>query len=83
MGSQRAGLNWAHMHKVWGFTDGSAGKESTCNAGDAGDLGSVPRLGRSPVGGNGNPLQSSCLKNPTDRGAWQETVQKIAKNQHD
>jgi len=62
MGSQRAGLNWAHVHKVWGFPDGSAGKESTCNAGDAGDLGSVPRLGRSPGGGNGNPLQYSCLK---------------------
>ena len=38
----------------------SEGKESTCNAGD---LGSIPGLGRSPGGGHGNPLQYSCLKN--------------------
>ena len=36
-----------------------------------GDLGSIPGLGRSPAGGNGNPLQYSCLENPMDRGAWQ------------
>ena len=49
-------------------------QESTCNAGDVGDTGDVswmPGSGRSPGGGNGNPLQSSCLENPTDRGAWQ------------
>ena len=40
------------------------------NAGDLGDPGSIPRLGRSPEG-SGNPLQYSCLKNPMDRGAWQ------------
>jgi len=39
------------------------------NAGDIGDLGTIPGLGRSPVGGNGNSLQSSCLDNPMDRGA--------------
>ena len=44
------------------------------NAGDARDEGSVPALGRSPGGGNGNPLQYSCLKNPMDRGTWQATV---------
>ena len=38
---------------------------------DAGDLGSIPGSGRSPGEGNGNPLQYSCLGNPTDRGAWQ------------
>ena len=43
-----------------GFPCGSAGKESTCNAGD---LGSIPGLGRSPGGGRGNPLQYSCLEN--------------------
>ena len=48
----------------------SVGKESACNAGD---LGSIPGLGRSPGGGNGNPLQYSCLDNPMDRGAWQVT----------
>ena len=46
--------------------DDSVGKESTCNAGDAG---SIPGLRRSPGGGNGNALQYSCLKNPMDRGA--------------
>ena len=44
----------------------SVGKESVCNAGD---LGSIPELGTSPGGGCGNPLQYSCLENPTDRGA--------------
>ena len=44
-----------------GFPGGSDGEESTCNAGD---LGSIPRLGRSPGGGHGNPLQYSCLENP-------------------
>ena len=44
-----------------GFPGGSDGKELAC---DAGDLGSIPGLGRSPRGGNGSPLQSSCLENP-------------------
>ena len=44
-----------------GFPGGSDSKESTCNEGD---LGSIPGLGRSPGGGHGNPLQSSCLENP-------------------
>ena len=52
-------------------------KESTCNAGD---LGSIPGLGRSPEGGNGNPLQYSCLENPMDRGAWKATAQGVAKS---
>ena len=54
-----------------------SGKESACNAGDTG---SIPRLGRSPGGGNDNPLQYSCLKNSMDRGTWQE-VHRIAKSQ--
>ena len=50
-------------------------KESFCNArGVAGAVGLIPGLGRPPGEGNGNPLQYSCLKNPTDRGAWQATV---------
>ena len=51
-----------------GFPGASDGKESTCNAGD---LSSIPGLGRSPGGGHGNPLRYSCLENPMDRGAWQ------------
>ena len=46
---------------------GSIGKESACKAGD---LGSIPGLGRPPGEGNGNPLQYSFLENPMDRGAW-------------
>ena len=41
---------------------------------NAGDVDSIPGSGRPPGEGNGNPLQSSCLGNPMDRGAWQETV---------
>ena len=50
------------------------------NAGDTGDMGSIPGLGRSPGEGNGNPLQYSCLENPMDGGAW-ATVYGIAKSQ--
>ena len=50
-----------------GFPGGSEGKASICSAGD---LGSILGSGRSPVEGNGNPLQYSCLENPMDRGAW-------------
>ena len=45
------------------------------------DRGSIPGLGRSPGVGNDNPLQSSCLKNPMDRGVWWATVHRLAKNQ--
>ena len=50
---------------------GSDSKESACSAGDPG---LIPRMGRSPGEGNGNPLQYSCLGNPMDRGAWWATV---------
>ena len=60
-----------------GFPGSSAGKESTCNAGD---LGLIPGLGRSPGEGNGYPLQYSCLENPMDRGAWQATVHGVTKS---
>ena len=46
-----------------------------------GDPGSVPVLRRSPGEGNGHPLQYSCLENPVDRGAWQDTVHEVTKNQ--
>ena len=53
------------------FPGGPYSKESTCNAGD---LGSILGLGRSPGEGNGNPLQYSCLENPMDGGAWQAPI---------
>jgi len=52
-----------------GFPGGASGKEPSSNAGDVRDTGS----GRSVGGGQGNPLQYSCLENPMDRGAWQAT----------
>ena len=63
-----------------GFPDGTSGKESTCKVGDARDAASIPELGRSPAGGNGNPLQYPCLGNPMDREAWCATAHGIAKN---
>ena len=50
------------------------------SAGDTGDVGSIPRSGRSPVGENGNSIQYSCLENPMDRGARQATVHAITKS---
>jgi len=51
------------------------------NAGDKGGMGLIPGSGRSPGGGNGNPLQPSCLENPMDRGAWWATVLGVTKSQ--
>ena len=59
------------------FPGGSDGKVSACNAGD---LGSIPGLGRSPGEGNGNPLQYSCLENSVDGEAWWATVHGVAKS---
>ena len=56
----------------------SVGKEFACSAGD---LGSIPGLGRSPGEGNGNPLQYPCLENLMDRGAWWAAVHGVAKSQ--
>ena len=61
-----------------GFPGGSNGKESACNAGN---LGLIPRLGRTPGEWNGYPLQYSCLEYSMDRGAWQATVQGVEKSQ--
>ena len=61
------------------FPGGSVVKNPAANSGDAC---SIPRSGRSPGGGNGNPLQYSCLGNPRDRGAWGATVHVVAKTEH-
>ena len=50
-------------------------------AGDVRDIDSITGIGRSPGGGRGNPLQYPCLENPMDRGAWQATFHRVAKNQ--
>ena len=64
-----------------GFPDGSTVKNPPANAGDVGDVALIPRLGRSPGEGNGNPLQYSCLGNAVDRGAWWAIVYGVAKSQ--
>ena len=55
-------------------------KESTCNAGDLGDMCLIPGSGRSPGGGHGNPLQYSCLVNSMVRGTWWATVHRVTKS---
>ena len=64
-------------HQEFGLPGSSVSKETACSAGD---LGSIPGLGRSPGEGNDNPLQHSCLENPVDRGAWWATVPRVAKS---
>ena len=56
-------------------------KNLPANAGDLRNVGLIPGSGRSPGGGNGNPLQFSCLENPMDRRAWLATVQRVTKSQ--
>ena len=71
-------LDHTHTHRLpWSLS----GKKSTCNAGPAGDKGSIPGSGRSPGGGHGNSFQYSFLENPMDRGAWWATVPGLAKSQ--
>ena len=68
---------------VLGFPTGTVVKNLPANVGDEGDMGSIPRLGRSLGEGNGNPLQYSFLGNPKDRGAWLATVHGVTKSQTD
>ena len=58
-------------------------KNLPTKARDAGDMGSIPGLGRFPRKGHGNPLQCSCLENPMNRGAWPAIVHGVTKNGHD
>ena len=59
-----------------GFPGGSVLKNPT----NAGYVGLIPRLGRSPEEANGNPLKYSCLRNPINKGAWQATGQRVAES---
>ena len=60
---------------------GTVVKNVPANAGDTGDMGLIPELGRSPEGRNDNPLQYSCIGHPMDRGAGQATVHGVTKRQ--
>ena len=71
MGSHRVGYDLTELYNSRRLPKWFSGKESICQARDAG---SIPGLGRSPGKGNGNPLQYSHLESPMDRGAWWATV---------
>ena len=72
---------WEDMQDLrMGFPGGLVVKNPPANAGDIRDTGSIPVSGRSPGGGNGNPLQCSCLGNPMDRGSWRATVHGVMKS---
>ena len=74
-------VNQSYVYIYPGFPGSSVGKESACKAGDTGDMGLIPRLGRFPGRGHGNPFQYSCLVNPRDRGAWWAAVYGVVQNQ--
>ena len=59
---------------------GSVVKNPPPNAGEKGEAGLIPELGRSPGEGNDNPLQSSHMENPMDRGAWWATIHRLTKS---
>ena len=67
------------LDKLWGFPGGTVINNLPANARDSRDSGSIPDLGRSPGGRNGNPLQYSDLENLMDRGSWQAIVHGVAK----
>ena len=67
-------------HKELDMTRVSPSHEVKASACNAGDLDSIPGLGRYPGEGNGIPLQYSCLENPKDRGAWWATVHGVTKS---
>ena len=70
-------LDWLDYHYIMGFPDHSVVKNPPANTGDKGSISSP---GRAPGGGNDNPLQYSCLRNPIDRGAWWAKVCGVSKS---
>ena len=73
-------LEYSRASNIQGFPGGSVVKNRPANAEAVRDAGSIPGSGRSLGGGNGNPLQSSCLDNAMDRGAWWNTVHGVTKS---
>ena len=72
-------LEVIRIFKFLGFPGGSVEKNRPANARDTGNVGLIPGLGRSPGGGNGNPLQYSCLGSPSEGGSWRATVHGVEK----
>ena len=71
---------WCELCHSCGLPWWLSSKEFACSAGDAGDVGSTPGSWGSPGGRHGNPLQYSCLENPTNREAWQAAVHRVAQS---
>ena len=69
---------WIDMYTCWASLVALVVKSPPTKARHMKDAGLTPGLGRLPGGGNGNPLQYSCLRNPMDRGPWWATVQRVA-----
>ena len=67
--------------QIWASQVALVVKNALSNARDIRDMGSISGLGRSPAGGDGNPLQHFCLNNPMGRGAWWAKVYRVAKSQ--
>ena len=67
------------MYQIMDFPGGASGKEHTCQCRRLRDASLIPRSGRFPGGRHSNPLQYSCLENPTERGVWWATVHWAAK----
>ena len=67
-------------HLISGFPGGIALRNIPANTSDTVGPGSSPASGRSPAGGNGNPLQYSCVENPMDRGTWWATVHGVTES---
>ena len=70
------------VRTIMGFPGGTAVKNLPVNAGDPGDSGLIPGLGRSPGAGRDNPLEYSCLENSRDREAWQGSPQGCKRVRH-
>ena len=69
------------MYKcIHGFSGDVVVKNLPANTGDIGDLGLIPGSGGLPGGGNGSPVQYTCLENPMDRGAWCAVVHGVTKS---
>ena len=68
------------LNDTWGFPGDSVVKNLPANAGDTGEVASIPGSRRPPGGGHASPLWHSCLENPMDRGAWWATVPGVAKS---
>ena len=84
-GAQKVGHNWATKHSMsWlDFRGGTLVKNLPASAGDANDAGLIPVLGRYLGGGNGHPLQYSCLENSMGRGVWRGRVHGFQRLGHD